>query len=168
MKKLAAMSGADKLRFAGKIFGTEKDYWVVSGELASNDENDPALKMESRGRGTNTLVYWVTDNLLHDWIQLPDAQPRQIEASRLVKRAFTGNLNANVATNPPFPGKERHFLRAMLARIFHATAISPKGLYEMSEVDPDNKNEISVLKFTEEFPFPAAEELKNVETWCNT
>lgn len=62
------MSGADKLRFAGKIFGTEKDYWIVSGELASNDENDPSLKMESRGRGCNQLCYWVTDNLLHDWV----------------------------------------------------------------------------------------------------
>lgn len=66
MKKLATMSGADKLRFAGKIFGTEKDYWIVSGELACNDDVNHGF--EGRGRGCNVLVYWVTDNLLHDWI----------------------------------------------------------------------------------------------------
>jgi len=31
MKKLATMSGADNLKFAGKIFGKDKDYWIVSG-----------------------------------------------------------------------------------------------------------------------------------------
>lgn len=65
MKKLATMSGADNLKFAGKIFGQEKDYWIVSGNLDTNDEVDRS--MESRGRGCNTLCYWVTDNLLHDW-----------------------------------------------------------------------------------------------------
>jgi len=130
MKKLAELSGADKLRFAGKIFGKEKDYWMVSGELSST-ELEVDRNVEPRGTGCNAVCYWVTDNLLHDWIQLPDVRPEHIEASRLVKRVFTGNLNANVDTNPPFPGKERHFLRAMIARIFHATALSPKGLYEM-------------------------------------
>jgi hypothetical protein len=27
------MSGASKLKFFGKIFGTQKDYWVVQGTL---------------------------------------------------------------------------------------------------------------------------------------
>lgn len=96
---------------------------------------------------------------------MPDAQPRQIEASRLVKRVFTGNLNANVSTNPPFPGKERHFLRSMIARIFHATALSPKGLYEMSEPEEGQQ---AVMKFAEEFAVPGAEELKTLEAWGNT
>lgn len=33
LKKLACLSGASKLRFAGKIMGSEKDYWVACGEL---------------------------------------------------------------------------------------------------------------------------------------
>jgi hypothetical protein len=33
-------------------------------------------------------------------------------ASRMIKHIFTGNLNASIDSNPPFPGKERHFLRA--------------------------------------------------------
>jgi hypothetical protein len=30
----------------------------------------------------------------------------------MIKHVVTGNLNENIDSNPPFPGKERHFLRA--------------------------------------------------------
>lgn len=100
------------MRFCGKIYGKEKDYWVVCGELNAENELEKDLNVEPRGFGVNSLVYWVCDNLLHDWIQLPDCRPEHIVGARLVKRVMTGNLNANVETNPPFPGKERHFLRA--------------------------------------------------------
>jgi len=68
--------------------------------------------MEQRGEGVNRWVYWVTDNLLDDWIQLPDVKPEHLVSSRLIKHILTGNLNATIDSNPPFPGKERHFLRA--------------------------------------------------------
>jgi radial spoke head protein 4A len=48
-------------------------------------------------------------------------------------RLFTGNLNAEVDTNPTFPGKERHYLRAQLARIQHNCEICPKGQFEMDD-----------------------------------
>ena len=69
------MSGAEALRFGGKIFGTSKDYWIAIGRLpqAEEDARDPT--METRGKGVNETVFWVTDNLLNDWIQLPDCQP---------------------------------------------------------------------------------------------
>ena len=51
--------------------------------------------------------------------------------------------------NPTFPGKERHLLRATLARIFAATAIAPKGLFEMSE--PEEEGQKPEPKFAEEF-----------------
>jgi hypothetical protein len=57
-------------------------------------------------------VYWVTDNLLQDWIQLPEATPEHIQIARLLRHNFTGNLNASIDSCPPFPGKERHLLRA--------------------------------------------------------
>jgi radial spoke head protein 4A len=72
-------------------------------------------------------TYWVSDSLFADWIQLPDAQPDQLVVAKMVKRTFTGNLNAEIDTCPPFPGKERHLLRAQLARITHATELCPKG-----------------------------------------
>jgi hypothetical protein len=80
IKRLCIMSGADKVRFFAKIYGTERDYWVVSGCLA--DEGEVlAADVEKRGRGLNQFVYWVTDNLLNDWIQLPECKPEYITAS---------------------------------------------------------------------------------------
>jgi hypothetical protein len=76
------MSGADRIRFAGKVLGTRKDYWLVSGVLIEPAENNQDVVIEKRGAGVNQLVFWVTDNLLNDWIQLPDCQPQHIQAAR--------------------------------------------------------------------------------------
>ena len=123
------MSGAEALRFAGKIFGTSMDYWIAIGRLPHAEEDSKDASVEPRGKGVNETVFWVTDNLLNDWIQLPDCRPQDIVSARQIKHIFTGDLNATVDTNPAFAGKERHLLRATLARIFHATAICPKGLF---------------------------------------
>lgn len=106
------MSGAEKIKFMGKILGTQRDYWVVSGILDEPAENNQDPAIEKRGSGVNSSVFWVTDNLLNDWIQLPDVKPAQLVAARQIKHLMTGDLNAPVNSNPHFPGKERHFLRA--------------------------------------------------------
>jgi len=33
IKRLALLSGASQLRFWGKVYGTQKDYWVAEGVL---------------------------------------------------------------------------------------------------------------------------------------
>lgn len=71
---MAVTSGGSSLRFWGKIYGTEKDYWVVEGVLDNPEELDIHRSIEKRGEGINKLVYWVTDNLLEDWVQLPDSR----------------------------------------------------------------------------------------------
>lgn len=108
----------------------------------------------------NQLVFWVTDNLLNDWIQLPDCKPEHIQAARQIKHIMSGDLNAQINSNPCFPGKERHFLRAQLARIFSATTIAPKGLFEIDE-------ETNLMKFAEDFAMPGTDELKSLENWSN-
>ena len=133
LKRLAVMSGASPIKFFGKIFGTQKDYWIAKGQLDYSEEKVKNSEQEKRGTGANTYVYWVTDNLLSDWIQHPDIQPEHLMVSRMIKHVFTGNLNCGIDSCPPFPGKERHLLRAQLARITHATEIVPKGLYEIDE-----------------------------------
>ncbi len=154
------MSGAQAIRFAGKIFGTQKDYWIAIGRLPQAEEVSKDPTCELRGKGVNETVFWVTDNLLNDWIQLPECRPIHIQQARKIKHIFTGDLNAEVDTNPAFTGKERHLLRATLARIFHATAIVPKGLFTLDE-------ETNEVKFSEEFTFPKTEELKDIKSWCN-
>ena len=56
------------MRFWGKIYGTKNDYWVVEGVLDSAEEEKTDKTMEPRGQGVNKHVYWVTENLLDDWI----------------------------------------------------------------------------------------------------
>lgn len=75
-------------------------------------------------------------------------------------RTLTGNLNAPIDSCPPFPGKERHFLRAQLARIQHGTEIVPKGLFEIDE-------ETNEQKYAEEFAIPGTDELKSLENWSH-
>ena len=106
------LSGASQLRFWGKIYGTNADYFVVEGTLAKAEEKAADPSVEKRGTGVNKYVYWVTDNLLDDWVQLPDAKAEHIVAARQIKHLMTGDLNASIDSNPLFPGKERHFLRA--------------------------------------------------------
>lgn len=172
LKRLAIMSGADSVAFCGKVFGTKNDYWVASGKLDKAEEKVDDIKFEQRGTGVNRLVFWVTTNLLSDWIQLPDAHPDHIVAARRFKHVFTGDLNATFNTNPAFPGKERHLLRAQLARIFHATAIAPGGYYTMAEEDEEeNKKPDDIpgpkLKIDEEFTWKETAELTNLEEWVN-
>ena len=93
MKRLAQMSGATSLRFCGKVFGTKRDYWVVAGTLNHVEERQ-ASSIEPRGVGTNASVYWVTDNIINDWIQLPECRPEYVCLSRLIKHVLTGDLNA--------------------------------------------------------------------------
>ena len=56
-------------------------------------------------------------------------------------------------------------LRATLARIFSATVIVPKGLFEMAE--PEDEFAAPVMKYAEEFVVPGTEELKSLEAWGN-
>lgn len=82
-----------------------------------------------------------------------------MKAARQIKHVLTGNLNASIDSNPQFPGKERHFLRAQIARITHATSLIPKGLME---IDEEGKE-----KFADEFNVPGTEELKVLEAWSH-
>lgn len=160
IKRLAIMSGADSLRFVGKIFGTKCDYWIAAGRLNQAEEASADASVEPRGTGVNSLVYWVTDNLLNDWIQLPDCKPEWICQARMIKHIFTGDLNARVDSNPVFSGCERHLLRATIARIFCATAIVPAKMFTFD----DETNE---MKFDEEFVMGDTDTLKALTEWGN-
>ena len=68
IKRLAQLSGASRLRFWGKIYGSKKDYWVVEGILDIPEEAHSNYFQEKRSEGVNKLVYWVSDNILEDWV----------------------------------------------------------------------------------------------------
>lgn len=163
LKQLMRRSGAKELRFWGKIYATQRDYYVAEGliEGAGKEDVERPHDFEPRGEGINKLTYWVTHSPLEDWVELPDATPQQIKASRSIKKMLTGNLNAQVHSYPIFPGKERHLLRAQIARISCATVLIPKGLYRTNEDEPNE------LEAEEEPAAPAPEELQSEESWVH-
>ena len=67
-------------------------------------------------------------------------KPAEIVVARQIRKHFTGSLDADVLSFPPFPGKELNYLRAQIARISATTHISPAGYYK-SEEDEDEAEE---------------------------
>lgn len=84
---------------------------------------------EPIGRGVNRYSYFVVNRLSDEWIELPICTPKQIKISRQIKKFFTGDLESDIVSYPCFPGKEKHYLRAMISRITAGTYIAPRGYY---------------------------------------
>ena len=163
LRNLMRSSGAQSLRFWGKIYGREKDYYVAEGILENTGREDiPRPKgFEKRGTGLNKFTYWVTDSILDDWVELPDVTPQHIQQARQIKKLLTGRLDSEITSYPIFSGKERHLLRAQIARISGACVIVPKGIYKANEEDPLN------LDVDEEAAVPGFEELNAEENWVH-
>lgn len=66
LRTVAEEKKATELRFWGKIFGTEKDYYILQGlkMLEPTLENMPPGS-EKRGEGANYYSFWVSTNLLN-------------------------------------------------------------------------------------------------------
>ena len=127
LRNLSSTLGNGNVSFFGKIYGTEKDYYVAEGTEIdppsdANYENDMERRKED---GFNRNVFFVTNNLCEKWVELPDVKPKQIILSRQIKYIFTGNLNRKIHSNPDFNGEEKHLLRCMLGRIYHGAKLVP-------------------------------------------
>ena len=59
------------------------------------------------------------------FVQLPLLTPEQIRLSREMQGFFTGDLEAKIGfgTRTPFPGVEKHLLRAQIQRISAGTQV---------------------------------------------
>lgn len=143
MKKLAADSGATKLRFFGKIRGTENDYYIAEAEGGGEDGGEAETELppdfEAAGTGVNKFAYWVAHSSLGNWTKLPDISPSDLNAGRAIKILFTGDLERPIYADPYyFKAKktEKFYLRAQIARIVHSTTLCPKGLFKLTEDDP--------------------------------
>lgn len=130
------------------------------GENGGEGEDDGYLRPESEYKappvvpmeefeGANKYAYFVCSFPGGEWTRLPDVTPAQIVAARKITKFFTGDLDAPVESYPPFPGTERNFLRAQIARISAATAVAPAGkvvdpaeLESMDGGDEDDNNSV--------------------------
>jgi len=161
-KKLVKEKAAKDIRFWGKIYGTERDYYVVEGSGEAGEEEERPADFEKKGEGINQFTYWVTDSSFSPWVELPDITPDQLKVARKVRKLFTGNLNAPIISNPHFPGKEKDLLRAQIARITHSTSVEPRGLHKLTEENPleiENEEEPTYLQ---------THQLKDLNNWVHT
>lgn len=106
LKGLATKTGATQLKFFGKITGTDADYYIAEAQVEAEEEDEKEHEpdFEPKGTGVNRYTYFVTCDSLSQWTKLPDLEPSQIKASRLIKCLFTGNLERPIFTNPFFEG----------------------------------------------------------------
>lgn len=79
-----------------------------------------------------------------------------------IRKLFTGNLGANVACYPAFPGAEAEYLRAQIARIGQATVVVPQGRII---VDEESEAEPKPLIANPEYAVP--ESLPGIESWAH-
>lgn len=161
------------VRFFGKILGAPNDYYIAEAVYNTPAEPEegyepppppPGAPVEETGDGCNQYVYFATNDPSGTWSVLPDVTPQQIVYSKRIRKYVTGDLTADVRAYPPFPGKEKEYLRALIARIVAATTLCPVGKFELGEEGEGPPTEVEVGE--EGRRPPPATELGTVGGWC--
>jgi len=168
-----AKNKLSELRFFGKVLGTTADYYVAEGvgyeppELPEGEEPPPPPPgFEEPGTGCNKFTFFATTDLSGEWTALPNVTPQQIIASTKIRKFLTGSLTAKVRAYPPFPGKEDSYLRALLARIVHATTLCPTNKFKAPEdAEPGVVFEPEDQAEAEEYAPVAATALASATGW---
>ncbi|KAI9145021.1 radial spokehead-like protein [Paraphysoderma sedebokerense] len=123
---------------------------------------------EDSGIGVNKYVYWVCNYAGGAWTRLPDITPEMIESARNIKKYFTGDLNKQVVSYPPFHGTEAHYLRAQIARIGASTVVSPAGYYTFDgEGGDENAAAPTSIIINPEFEGLPNEALLQLSNWVH-
>ncbi|CAF0802483.1 unnamed protein product [Didymodactylos carnosus] len=165
LKQLVDKHQFEKVRFWGKIFGIQKNYYIAEvkfgdDEMADEEEEeqkdsedgkeieeeeqeqeeDPLPKStfktpqevpkEERGTGAGM-----------PWTKLPQVTPAQISQARNIKLFLTGDLNREITSYPSYPGVEKHYLRAQIARISATTHVSPAGRFKFNDEEEEAEEE---------------------------
>eukprot|EP00102_Acyrthosiphon_pisum_P010181 XP_008178383.1 PREDICTED: radial spoke head protein 6 homolog A-like isoform X2 [Acyrthosiphon pisum] len=164
----------DSLRQDPKLIDPENEFEsavsYIEGEMAENSINHydswinlndsdsciaipkssskTLLPPEIFGVGANKNVYFVTNKLNTQWIELESVKPHHIVEARKIKRYFTGKLKNPINSFSKFDGSETEYLRAQIARISSSTQICPRGYYIIDEKDKADLSRISDLRST--------------------
>lgn len=159
LQQLARTNATTTMRFWGKILGIGADFYIAEGEMptpyAPEDPN-----AEEDGSGVNKFTYWaMKDDGAYQWVQLPSVRREHILIARKLRRFVRGDLEAKVRGHPPFPGTEKHYLRAQIARITSSTVVCPSGYFQT--------NEAGDIEPAEEPEIKTAEDLANLTSWVH-
>jgi hypothetical protein len=156
LKTLLQKNDCEYIRFFGKIFGQDSDYYIIQGlpKKYKYENAPPGKYVEKKGNeGINRYTFWVSDCLLENWRELPEITHEQIVQSRLFKYIFTGDLNSKVKSFYPFNGKEMHLLKCQIIRILHSSTICPKDYLKPIEDENLNKDSLEgkIYIYNDEF-----------------
>jgi hypothetical protein len=99
------------------------------------------IPAEEDGNGVNRRVFYICNQFDQPWILLPPTTPSQINGARQIRWGLTGELDSDIRSFPNYPGKEGHFLKAMLARASAGSFVSPKGFYKSGSFPPEFEGE---------------------------
>ena len=141
------------VRFFGKVLGAPGDYYVAEGVYNTPPEPEegyepppppPGAPVEESGVGCNKYVYFAANDPSGTWTALPDVTPQQIVCSKRIRKYLTGSLEADVRAYPPFPGQEKAYLRALIARIVAATTLCPAGKFALAEEPSEEPTEVEI------------------------
>lgn len=169
IEKLLQETKAISIRFWGKIYGIESDYYILQGILPVYS-NMPYLtpNYEKPGvEGLNKYTFWFSDAKLDQWFELPEVSSEMMRAARLFKYQLTGNPNAEVGGFNFFQWPEIYLLKCQILRILHGASISPVGSQKMGK--GENEFEEKITELDEEFIASATpfEEMNNMEKWMH-
>lgn len=123
--------------------------------------------MEAAGTGVNKYTYYVSHSSFSSWTKLPNLTLKDIEASRAIKVMFSGNLERTIFTNPFFFGKEKHYLRAQIARISFSTSLCPEGLFKLDEENESGREIVENTPEEGEIVLPTTQEMSNPDKWVH-
>jgi radial spoke head protein 4/6 len=121
--------------------------------------------MEEKGTGVNKFTYYVTNDVFGNWSKLPDLSPQHIAAARQLKVLFTGDLERDIIANPFFFGKEKHYLRAQIARISCSTALAPAGAKKLDE--ENERNIVDNEPEEGELVLPNTSQMASLSAWVH-
>lgn len=161
VKNLAIQTKCTKIRFWGKLLCSKKDLYVIEMKANADENYDPIAGEELRGEGINSYIYWVSSDLIGEWVKLPDLKGEHIAGAKKIKKTLTGDLEENVDSYPFFEAKESFLIRAQIARISASTIIVPKGVYKESEANARD------IETADEAAVPGYTELKSPENWAH-
>eukprot|EP00892_Ulva_mutabilis_P000881 jgi/Ulvmu1/10794/UM069_0028.1 len=158
----------EALRFFGKFYTLKGQYYVFECRMMERPEKEEVEEPElapgeapaEADTGCNKYMYYACTNLGGPLTLLDDVTPDQIKAARRIHKLLTGDLDSVVGGFPAFPGRERHYLRAQVSRIAHATTLCPKGLYTMPE-------EAEEPEANEEYTALSAALMRDPASWCH-
>lgn len=166
LRNLSSTLQGGNVTFFGKIRGTLKDYYIAEAtEIEPPAEAIYDADMEKRKEdGINRNVFYVTNDLSDKWEELPDVKPSMIIASRKIRYILTGDLNRQIYSNPYFFGKEKHYLRCQIARIYHGTKLVPSvGHFTVEDPEQPFKQ---LTPSEKQKPF-TNEEISDMKTWIH-